>query len=59
MRRQVIVLSIGEHDFLLDHNHRLSRALSGKGVPHLLDVWAGRGHDWPAWREMLKKHAGW
>ena len=59
MRRQVIVLSIGEQDFLLDHNHRLSSALGGKGVPHLLDVWSGHGHEWPSWREMLRKHAGW
>jgi esterase/lipase superfamily enzyme len=59
MRRQHILLAIGEHDFLMDHNHRLSRALADKAVPHLLDVWGGHDHDWPAWRGMLRKHLGW
>jgi esterase/lipase superfamily enzyme len=58
-RRQVILLTIGDRDFLLDHNHRLSSALASKGVPHQLDVWSGAEHDWPVWREMLRKHVGW
>jgi esterase/lipase superfamily enzyme len=59
MRRQVILLAVGEHDFLLDQNVRLSRALGDKWVPHMLDVWSGYDHDWPAWRGMLGKHLGW
>jgi esterase/lipase superfamily enzyme len=58
LRRQVILLAVGDRDFLLDHNVRLSRALAGKGVPHLLDVWSDQEHDWPVWREMVRKHAG-
>jgi esterase/lipase superfamily enzyme len=58
MRRQHILLSVGEHDFLRSHNHRLSDALGAKGIPHQLDVWGGYEHDWPAWRGMLRKHVG-
>ncbi len=59
IRRQTIVLAIGEHDFLAGHNYRLADALGKKGLAHHLDVWAGHGHDWPAWRGMIRKHAGW
>jgi esterase/lipase superfamily enzyme len=59
MREQHLLLAVGEHDFLLDQNVRLSRALADKAVPHLLDVWPGYDHDWPAWRGMLQKHVGW
>jgi esterase/lipase superfamily enzyme len=58
MRQQQILLSVGEHDFLLGHNRRLSEALGEKAIPHLLDVWGGYSHDWPAWRGMLRKHIG-
>lgn len=53
MRRQEIVLSLGEHDFLRDQNHRLSRALHDKAIGHRLDIWGGYDHDWPAWRTMF------
>lgn len=58
MRRQNIILAIGNQDFLLGENCRLSEALSAKGVPHQFDVWEGYPHDWPTWREMVKKHLG-
>ena len=58
MRQQRILLSVGERDFLLGHNQRLSRALGEKAIPHHLDVWGGYDHDWPAWRGMLRKHVG-
>ena len=58
MRSQEILLSLGEHDFLLDQNRRLSRALSDKSIGHRLDVWGGYDHDWPAWRAMFQKVVG-
>jgi esterase/lipase superfamily enzyme len=56
MRRQQILLAVGEHDFLVGHNHRLAAALGEKAIPHTLDVWSGYDHDWPAWRGMFRKH---
>jgi esterase/lipase superfamily enzyme len=58
MRDQEIVLAVGEHDFLLDQNRRLSRALGDKAIGHQLDVWGGYDHDWPAWRGMVQKLVG-
>ena len=58
MRRQNIVLAVGDQDFLLGENCRLSEVLTAKAVPHHFDVWTGYPHDWPAWREMVKKHLG-
>ncbi len=36
----LLVLALGEHDFLRDQNHRLSRALESKSIAHNLDIWA-------------------
>jgi esterase/lipase superfamily enzyme len=58
IREQDIVLALGEHDFLLDQNRRLSRTLADKSIAHRLDVWGGHEHDWPGWRGMLQKYVG-
>jgi esterase/lipase superfamily enzyme len=37
-----------------DASRRLSGILSGKGIPHELDIWGPDiKHDWPTWRSML------
>ena len=37
-----------------DASRSLSRLLSGKGIPHVLDLWGHDvDHDWPWWRKML------
>jgi len=51
-----LILATGENDICLAENHRLSRILNEKGIPHWLDVWgSGTGHDWPWWRQMAVK----
>jgi esterase/lipase superfamily enzyme len=55
-RHMKIVLATGETDICLDENLRMSRIMSAKGIPHLLDVWGdGTGHDWPWWERMAQK----
>ena len=55
-RQMKIVLATGETDICLAENRRLSEIMSGKGIPHWLDVWGdGTGHDWPWWRAMAQK----
>lgn len=55
-RQMRIVLATGETDICLGENHKLSRVLNAKGVPHYLDVWGdGTGHDWPWWHAMARK----
>ncbi|MEP7266823.1 MAG: alpha/beta hydrolase-fold protein [Saprospiraceae bacterium] len=37
-----------------DASRRFSQILSGKGIPHQLDIWGyDMAHDWPTWRAML------
>lgn len=55
MRRNYYVLATGNHDPLFDQSVTLAHLFGAKGIPHLLDVWQGFGHDWPWWRSMARK----
>jgi esterase/lipase superfamily enzyme len=55
IRRNYFVLAVGNQDSLFDQNVKLAHALGTKGIPHLLDVWEGFGHDWPWWYQMAQK----
>lgn len=48
-----VVLGVGEYDFCLQQNKRLSEILTQKGIAHWLDIRPGANHDWPIWREMF------
>lgn len=56
--RQVdIRLVTGEWDMCLDAAMDMSRRLHSKSVGHTLDIWGNHTkHDWPWWREMIRKH---
>jgi esterase/lipase superfamily enzyme len=50
------VIATGEHDSLVQKNRELSALLSSKGIPNYLEIWPGVfGHDWPWWREHLRR----
>lgn len=51
-----IVLALGEQDPCREANERLHAILDQKGIGHAYEVWSGFGHDWPWWKQMLKKH---
>jgi esterase/lipase superfamily enzyme len=55
IRKSYYVLAVGNHDPLFDQNVKLAHELGSKGIPHLLDVWEGFGHDWPWWQQMAEK----
>ena len=55
IRRNYYVLVCGNGDPLFDQNVKMAHALGAKGVPHMLDVWEGFGHDWPWWHRMADK----
>ena len=57
-RRNYHVLVVGNHDPLFDQNVKLAHWFGVKGIPHLLDVWEGFGHDWPWWHDMAAKFFG-
>lgn len=54
-RRNYYVLAIGNHDPLFDQNVKLAHVFGTKGIPHVMDVWEGFGHDWPWWYKMAEK----
>ena len=50
------VVATGEHDHLADANRDLVRILGSKGLPVHGEIWQGQfGHDWPYWREHLRR----
>lgn len=51
-----IVLGIGEKDFCIDDNIKLSEILKQKNIKHWLDIRKDKDHDWPVWREMFPEY---
>lgn len=50
------IIATGEHDTLVQKNREFSQLLWSKGVPNHLEIWGGVfGHDWPWWREHLRR----
>ncbi len=59
LRRNHLILTTAEHDPCKDANFHLSHLLNEKGINHKLDFENGVfGHDWPWWREVIRKHIG-
>jgi esterase/lipase superfamily enzyme len=58
MRGNYYVMAVGNHDALFDQNVKLANVMGTKGIPHILDVWEGFGHDWPWWHRMAEKFFG-
>ena len=59
LRRTHLILTTSEHDPCKDANFHLSHLLNEKGIGHTLDFENGVfGHDWPWWREVIRKHIG-
>lgn len=50
------IIATGEFDTLAQKNRDFANLLSSKGIPNRLEVWPGVfGHDWPWWRENLRR----
>lgn len=50
------IIATGEHDSLVQKNRDFSELLWSKGIPNHLEIWPGQfGHDWPWWREHLRR----
>lgn len=57
LRKLDIRLVSGEWDMCLEAAVDMSYKLHRKSIPHALDVWGDQTkHDWPWWRDMIKKH---
>lgn len=56
LRRISWVIATGEHDTLVQQNRDFSSLLWSKDVANYLEIWGGVfGHDWPWWREHLRR----
>jgi esterase/lipase superfamily enzyme len=55
LRHNQYILATGSHDPLFDQNVKMAHTFGTKGIPHILDVWEGFGHDWPWWYRMAEK----
>lgn len=58
LRRLDIILAIGRDDGARANNEYLSGLLSARHIPHALRIWDGWAHDWPWWRQMIRRYIG-
>ena len=50
------VIATGEHDPNVGESLRVGTLLREKGVDPWLDVWPGWSHDWPYWKDMMRRY---
>jgi esterase/lipase superfamily enzyme len=50
------VIATGENDPNALESVRVGELLQEKGVGPTLDVWRGWAHDWPYWKEMMRRY---
>lgn len=58
LRRLDIIMAVGETDYNVDQNRRLSGLLWSKGIGNALRIWSGFSHDWPYWKQMIRLYMG-
>jgi esterase/lipase superfamily enzyme len=58
LRRQDVILAVGNGDWLVHQNRDLSGKLWQKGVGNALREWDGFAHDWPVWHKMINLYIG-
>jgi esterase/lipase superfamily enzyme len=50
------IIATGEYDTIVDKNREFSAMLWSKGIRNHLEIWGGVfGHDWPWWKENLRR----
>lgn len=50
------VIATGEQDANVEDSVKVARLLQDKGVQVGLDIWSGWAHDWPYWKDMMRKY---
>lgn len=58
LRHMDIILATGHDDAGCSNNQYLSSILWSKNIWHALRIWDGWAHDWPWWKEMIRKYIG-
>ncbi len=50
------VIATGEQDPNVDDSRKLAALLRDKGVDVGLEIWPGWAHDWPYWKDMMRRY---
>jgi esterase/lipase superfamily enzyme len=50
------VIATGEHDPNVEDSIKLGRLFVEKGVEVGLEIWPGWAHDWPYWKDMMRRY---
>ena len=50
------VIATGEEDPNVEDSKKLAALLREKGVDVRLDLWPGWAHDWPFWKDMMRRY---
>lgn len=50
------VIATGEQDPNVEDSRRVAGLLRAKGVEVGLEIWPGWAHDWPYWKDMMRKY---
>jgi esterase/lipase superfamily enzyme len=50
------VIATGEEDPNVEDSKKLAGLLREKGVDVRLDLWPGWAHDWPYWKDMMRRY---
>jgi len=50
------VIATGADDPNVEDSKRLGALLRQQGVDVGLDIWPGWAHDWPYWKEMMRRY---
>ena len=58
LRRQDVILAVGNGDQLVHQNRDLSGKLWAKGIGNALREWDGFAHDWPVWHRQVNLYLG-
>src|SRR6059036_1342145 len=52
------VIATGEQDPNVEDSVKVARLFAEKGVPVGLEIWPGWAHDWPYWKDMMRRYIG-
>jgi len=50
------VIATGAEDPNVEDSRRVAGLLQAKGIQVGLDIWPGWAHDWPYWKEMMRRY---
>ncbi len=56
LHRLDIILAVGRADPLIQSSRAMSGVLWDKGIGNALREWDGWAHDWPYWKDMLRRY---